>query len=195
MRTRSTPAAAKAVAKSRTLPRTPARTAAKTLPKRPKPAVLPEWNLTDLYPALDAPEVKRDLDRVDADCRAFEASYKGRLADMARAVAAGAALAEVVRRYETIRDVIGRLMSFARLTLAGDTTDPVRAKFYGDVHERITAASAHLLFFTLELNPHRQRFNRCRDGGPRTRPLPAVDRGCPQGKALSARGPHRAALP
>ena len=29
---------------------------------------------------------------------------------------------------------------------------PKRAKFYGDMQERITAASLHLLFFTLELN-------------------------------------------
>ena len=38
------------------------------------------------------------------------------------------------------------------LVYAGNTTDPARAKFYGDVQERITAASLHLLFFTLELN-------------------------------------------
>ena len=38
------------------------------------------------------------------------------------------------------------------LLYAGDTADPVRAKFYGDMQERITAASLHLLFFTLELN-------------------------------------------
>ncbi len=33
-------------------------------------------------------------------------------------------------------------------------TPPIRrvAKFYGDMQERITAASLHLLFFTLELN-------------------------------------------
>ena len=30
--------------------------------------------------------------------------------------------------------------------------DPARTKFYGDVQERMTAASTHLLFFTLELN-------------------------------------------
>ena len=39
-----------------------------------------------------------------------------------------------------------------RCVYAGNTTDPVRAKFYGDMQERITAASLHLLFFTLELN-------------------------------------------
>src|SRR5262249_49303140 len=45
---------------------------------------LPEWNLADLYPAMDAPEVKRDLDRMDAECIAFEEAYKGRLAEFAR---------------------------------------------------------------------------------------------------------------
>ena len=112
-------------------------------------SALPEWNLADLYPALDAPEVARDLDRVDADCIAFEEAYKGRLADLAR-TAGG--LAEAVKRYEAIDDLVGRLVSYAGLVHAGDTTDATRAKFFGDVQERITAASTHLLFFTLELN-------------------------------------------
>jgi oligoendopeptidase F len=38
------------------------------------------------------------------------------------------------------------------LVHSGKTVDPDRAKFYGDVQERITAASIHLLFFVLELN-------------------------------------------
>jgi oligoendopeptidase F len=129
------------------------RTAAK--PRNPaakaQPA-LPEWNLADLYPGLDAPEVKRDLDRVDADSVAFEETYKGRLADLAAAPGAGAALAAAIRRYEAIDDLAGRLISYATLVHAGDTTDPARAKFFGDVQERITAASSHLLFFALELN-------------------------------------------
>src|SRR4029077_5176888 len=60
--------------------------------------------------------------------------------------------AGAVRRYEAIDDRLGRLISYSSLVYAGNTTDPVRAKFYGDVQERITAASLHLLFFTLELN-------------------------------------------
>jgi oligoendopeptidase F len=47
---------------------------------------------------------------------------------------------------------MGRLMSYAGLVYAGDTTDPEGAKFYGDTQERITAASSDLLFFQLELN-------------------------------------------
>jgi oligoendopeptidase F len=117
-----------------------------------KQGALPEWNLADLYSAIDDPAIKRDLERVDADCVAFEEAYKGKLADMARASVPGAALAEAVRRYEAIDDLMGRLGSYAGLVHAGDTVDPARTKFYGDVQERLTAASTHLLFFTLELN-------------------------------------------
>ena len=113
---------------------------------------LPEWNLADLYPGLDAPEIKRDLDRSEADSRAFEQDYKGKLADLAAGAEAGPSLAAAVKRYEALEEVMGRLISYAGLVHADDTTDPVRAKFYGDVQERITASSLHLLFFTLELN-------------------------------------------
>src|SRR5690349_17551659 len=113
---------------------------------------LPEWNLDDLYRGLDDPAIARDLDRTDAECVAFEEAYKGKLADLAATADGGAALAVAVRRYEAIDDLMGRLSSFAGLTHAGNTLDPARTKFYGDVQERLTAASIHLLFFTLELN-------------------------------------------
>ena len=61
-------------------------------------------------------------------------------------------LVEAIKRYEALDDLLGRLISFASLFYAGNTVDPVRAKFYGDMQERITRASLHLLFFTLELN-------------------------------------------
>src|SRR5580693_8723381 len=114
--------------------------------------VLPEWNLSDLYSGLDDPAVKRDLDRADADCAAFEVAYKGKLADMAASPKAGAALVAAVKSYEAIDDLMGRLGSYAGLLHAGDTLDPARTKFYVDVQERLTAASTHLLFFALELN-------------------------------------------
>jgi oligoendopeptidase F len=113
---------------------------------------LPEWNLDDLYSGLNDPAIKRDLDRTDAECAAFEEAYKGKLAGLAAALDGGSALAAAVRRYEAIDDLMGRLSSFAGLTHAGNTLDPARTKFYGDVQERLTAASIHLLFFTLELN-------------------------------------------
>jgi oligoendopeptidase F len=113
---------------------------------------LPEWNLADLYAGLDDPALGRDLDRADAECAAFETAFKGKLAEMAVSPTAGAALADAVRRYEALDDLMGRLGSYAGLVHAGDTLDPARTKFYGDMQERLTAASTHLLFFTLELN-------------------------------------------
>ncbi|MGB6662370.1 MAG: M3 family oligoendopeptidase [Xanthobacteraceae bacterium] len=113
---------------------------------------LPEWNLADLYSGLDDPAIKRDLDRADTVCLAFEEAYKGKLAAMAAAPDGGAQLAEAVKHYEAIDDLMGRIGSYAGLVHAGDTIDPARTKFYGDVQERMTAASTHLLFFTLELN-------------------------------------------
>jgi len=111
---------------------------------------LPEWNLSDLYSGLGDPAIKRDLDRADAECVDFETAYKGKLA--ALAASGGAALGEAVRRYEAIDDLMGRIGSYAGLLHAGDTLDPARTKFFGDMQERMTAASTHLLFFTLELN-------------------------------------------
>jgi oligoendopeptidase F len=113
---------------------------------------LPEWNLDDLYSGLDDPAIDRDLDHVDSECAAFEETYKGKLTILATAADGGASLAAAVRRYEAIDDLMGRLNSFAGLIHAGNTLDPARNKFYGDVQERLTAASIHVLFFTLELN-------------------------------------------
>src|SRR3954452_25198203 len=118
----------------------------------PRLGSLPEWNLADLYGGIDDPQVKRDLDRADAESVAFEQAYKGKLAALADESAPGAGLVEAVKRYEALDDLLGRLISFAGLVHAGNTVDPARAKFYADVQERITAASTHLLFFVLELN-------------------------------------------
>jgi oligoendopeptidase F len=115
-------------------------------------AKLPEWNLADLYSGIDAPEVARDLSKMDADCIAFETDYKGKLAEFTARDDGGSWLAEAVKRYEAIDDLAGRLGSYAGLVHAGDSVDPAISKFYGDVSERLTAASTHLLFFALELN-------------------------------------------
>jgi oligoendopeptidase F len=117
-----------------------------------KTGKLPEWNLADLYSGIDAPEITRDLAKMDAECVAFETDYKGRLAEQTATENGGKWLAEAVRRYEAIDDLAGRLGSYAGLIHAGDSVDPTITKFYGDVSERLTNASVHLLFFALELN-------------------------------------------
>jgi oligoendopeptidase F len=134
------------------MPKILRKTVKKLKPGTARLGALPEWDLSALYSGLDDPAIKRDLDRTDADCLAFEEAYKGKLAALAAAPQGGAALGEAVRRYEAISDRMGRLGSYAVLIHEGDTVDPARTKFYGDMQERMTAASTHLLFFELELN-------------------------------------------
>jgi oligoendopeptidase F len=113
---------------------------------------LPEWDLSHLYPTMDGPEFKADLARAESACREFAKSHRGTLADVVARPDGGQALYAILQAYEGVEDLLGRLMSFAGLVYSGETTDPQRAKFYGDTQERLTAASSDLLFFTLELN-------------------------------------------
>src|SRR4051794_27829068 len=113
---------------------------------------LPEWDLSHLYPGIDSEPFRADLARAEVECKAFSDAYRGKLQDLAKAADAPAALGAAVKRFEAVEDLLGRIMSYAGLVYSGDTTDPARAKFYGDTQERLTAASTELLFFGLELN-------------------------------------------
>lgn len=110
---------------------------------------LPLWDLSALYDGLDSEAVKADLDKAQTQSEAFETSYKGKLAGLLGS--GGAALAKVIADYEALDELLGRLYSYAGLTYSENTTDPQRAKFFGDVQEKLTTASSHLVFFSLEL--------------------------------------------
>jgi oligoendopeptidase F len=127
--------------------RLPARAAA---PRDAELGSMPEWNLADLYAAPDAPEVAADLARARAEAARIKATCQGKLAGLA--AEGGAALAGSIKAYEALSDLIGKLGSYAGLLYAADTSDAARAKFYGDVQEKITALTADLIFFELELN-------------------------------------------
>ena len=122
-------------------------TAAMQNPKHPDLGALPEWDLSDLYPAMDSAELEGDLKAGLAKAEAFEKRHAGKLAGYD-----GDALAAAVREYEALEDGLGRVISYAGLIYAGDSASPKRAKFYGDVQEKLTVAGRHLLFFPLELN-------------------------------------------
>ena len=111
----------------------------------------PEWNLADLYSGMEAPELKRDMEKAAADTLRFEARWKGTLAVEAARGAEGR-LGDALKEYEALEELMGRIGSYAGLVYAEDTSDPQRAKLYGDVQEKMTDASAPLLFFALELN-------------------------------------------
>jgi oligoendopeptidase F len=113
---------------------------------------LPEWNLGDLYPSMDSDAYRADLDGAAEHAKAFAARYRGQLGTLLVEPDAAARLHEAIAGFEALEDRLGRILSFASLLYAGDTSDTDRAKFFGDAQERVTAISSDLLFFTLELN-------------------------------------------
>ncbi|ARJ65865.1 oligoendopeptidase F [Magnetospirillum sp. ME-1] len=108
---------------------------------------LPEWDLSDLYPAPDSPELEADLQAAAAASQAFEATYAGKLAGLP-----GAELGRAIAEYERIGQIIYRAMSYAQLLYSGDVSDSERGRFYQGMQERVTDISTHTLFFTLEIN-------------------------------------------
>ncbi len=109
---------------------------------------LPEWDLSDLYPGMDSPELKAGISQAEHDATAFEATFKGKL----EALAKDGGLVNAVTAYETLGDLTGRIASFAYLNYAQNTADADRAKFLGDVQEALTNLSSKLIFFSLEMN-------------------------------------------
>jgi oligoendopeptidase F len=108
---------------------------------------LPDWDLTDLYPAPDAPEFARDMVALETGCAGFAEAYEGKLAGLD-----AAGLLACVQEYERIDILAGRLMSFAGLRYYQNTMDSDRAKFMADAQDRVTNATTPLVFFSLEFN-------------------------------------------
>ncbi|MDZ4135885.1 MAG: M3 family metallopeptidase, partial [Paracoccaceae bacterium] len=108
---------------------------------------LPDWDLTDLYPAPDAPEFSRDMAWLQKACAEFAAVYEGKLATLD-----ADALLDCVLQYEAIDVTAGRVMSYAGLRYYQNTMDSERAKFMADAQDQITEFTTPLVFFSLEFN-------------------------------------------
>lgn len=111
---------------------------------------LPEWDLSDLYPSMVSESYSSDVEDALEMSVKFERDYAGKLETLAKSDLP--TLAASVEEFEQLQDKMGRIISFAMLVYTGNTSDPDRAKFFGDAQEKITNASSHLLFYSLELN-------------------------------------------
>jgi oligoendopeptidase F len=78
---------------------------------------MPEWNLKDLYPSMDSPAFASDLAEAAAECKSFNAAYKGKLEALAKK-ASGAGLLVAIQRYEVLEELLGRIMAYAGLVFS-----------------------------------------------------------------------------
>lgn len=112
---------------------------------------LPSWRLEDLYPSATSDAFRSDMKKAETDSIAFETKWKGKLAAAATKTG-NDGIGAAVKEFEALEDIMGRIASFAGLTYFSDTSKPENGKLYGDVQSKLTDMSAHLLFFSLELN-------------------------------------------
>ena len=108
---------------------------------------LPGWDLSDLYPGPDCDEVRRDLEQAAAAAEALHEEFAGRVGDLD-----GEILADLISRYEAIKETLERLTSYAYLVYCTAMDDAETAQFFQTVREETTATESRLLFLTLELN-------------------------------------------
>lgn len=108
---------------------------------------LPVWDLADLYPAPDAPELDQDLENARKAAEAFAVAYRGNVAGLD-----AFAFAEAIRSYEDLLQTLHRIGSYAQLLYAANVSDPETGRFYQTIHETVTDISTETLFFTLEIN-------------------------------------------
>ncbi|WP_309666357.1 M3 family metallopeptidase, partial [Tabrizicola sp.] len=108
---------------------------------------LPDWDLTDLYPAPESAEFSRDMAWLQTACADFAAAYEGKLASLD-----ATAMLDCIAANEKIDIAAGRLMSYAGLRYYQNTMDSDRAKFMADAQDKVTVFTTPLVFFSLEFN-------------------------------------------
>jgi oligoendopeptidase F len=108
---------------------------------------LPRWDLSDLFPGSDSPELTSALAQLGEDAAAFRRDYEGKVARLS-----GAQLSAAIARCEALEESLGRVTSYAQLVYSSNISDPENARFFQSMQEQATALSAEMLFFTLEIN-------------------------------------------
>jgi oligoendopeptidase F len=105
------------------------------------------WDLSDLYSGIDDPKIKDDLQDALFRAKAFESKYRGKINSTE---ANATVVLEAVRELESISEQVGKLISFAQLVFAADTSNPKNGAFLQYIQEQATEIKKNLLFFELE---------------------------------------------
>ena len=115
--------------------------------QKSKKAIIPEWDLSDLYKGLSDPAINSDLANVELSARQFATQYQKSFSSIN-----GIEFATAIKSYEKINEDLSKISSFAQLVFAANTEDSNITKFWQDINERIILISALVLFFELEIN-------------------------------------------
>ena len=102
------------------------------------------WNLSDLFPAHDSPEMKAGFDELDGKVVEFEALRTSLSADMPMD-----AFLNAIHLLEAISRLAHRIGAYASLRFSADTQDQVIQAFQSDIDSRMAVLGNRTLFFSL----------------------------------------------
>lgn len=106
-----------------------------------------KWELSDLYKGIKDPKIEKDLKNISKRSIAFEKRYRGKIkSDKLTANTLLTALKEL----ESISEKAGKIISYAHLLFAADTSDSKIGAFLQLSQEKITETRKMLLFFDIE---------------------------------------------
>lgn len=108
---------------------------------------LPSWDLNDLYPGMDSPELKKDIASVSAGALRFETHYKGKLAELS-----GDDFGKAIEDFEKLYETLGRLDAYSYMMHSTNMNDAAISTFYQNVQDKSNDVSGKMLFFELEIN-------------------------------------------
>ena len=114
-------------------------------PEKTTGAETVQWDLSDLYPSPDDPAVHSDLEQLHADIDSFVSSGKGTIASTD-----AAGFATLLRTYENILTLMGKLGSYAHLLWTTDTERAEYGQFLQTIKETLSQLHQKLVFFDVE---------------------------------------------
>lgn len=85
---------------------------------------LPVWNLDDLYPGIDSPELRTDIDVAADRAARFRERHAGQVSSLD-----GAALAEAISEYEGIEEILGACCPMPTSSMPPRSTMPKSVVF------------------------------------------------------------------
>jgi len=103
-----------------------------------------KWNLGELFPGFDSPELQEAFDNVEEQVASFE-GVRGKLSPDMDAET----FLDVVRASEETARVVNRLYAFAGLSFAADTQDQNAQSLMGRVQQFVAEIQNRTLFFSL----------------------------------------------
>ncbi|MDR8390547.1 M3 family oligoendopeptidase [Aliifodinibius sp. S!AR15-10] len=103
------------------------------------------WDLSDLYKAIDDPQLKSDKKKVATLADQFANKYKGNVGQLT-----AGELREALREYENILELIGKIGSFSHLIWTTNTENAKYGKLMQEANELSSEIKQKLVFFDVE---------------------------------------------